>query len=447
MADRHDLAAERAVLAACLLDADAAIMAGARLRAADFYHPAHAVVFDAMLALGGHGGAIDVVTLGAELVRRNALNGVGGHAFLASLTDDIPVVAHFEKHLALVADAARVRALAGAARQVLGRAEDLAVDGPALAAFAGEVMRDAGEGHATDTVATLDDLLRRNFEEIEAGAGKSATGLTTGLRGWDTMTDGLHADELIVVAARPGVGKTALAGNVMRAAAAVGPVLMFSLEMRHVAVSQRLLCGEARVDQMRVRRRTVTQDEWNRLLVAAQALTPLPITIDDRAGQPLGALRMKALAHQRRHGLVLVVVDYLQLVKVPGAESRQLEIAEVARGLKELAKEIKCPVLALAQLNRGVESRGPEGKPRLSDLRESGEIEQAADVVAFISRDMRPDLTPEERSRAELIVAKQRNGPTDVVPLRFDREFTLFSDPPADTSPGPDWHDADEHAA
>lgn len=429
MVERSNHAAERAVLAACLLDPDALALVAPRLRPADFHDPAHGTVFEAMLALD-HSGAVDVVTLAEELRRRERFQAVGGYEFLTSLSDSLPVVAHVERHAALIADASRVRAIRHAAREVVAKAEDGKATALELATFAAERVHAATQ----DTVAAdggpvrLEKLLESGFARIEARAGKPTTGLETGLRGWDRLTGGLHPGQLVIVAARPGVGKSALVFNVARHAATKGTVLVFSLEMTREEFNDRLLCCEARVSQTHMRDGKLTSDEMGRLTVAASGMWQLPLWVDDRAGQTFPAIRAKAMATKRRNGLALIIVDYLQLVRNPGSEDRRLEVEAVARGLKELAKELKCPVLACAQLNRSVEGRGADAKPRLSDLRESGELEQAADVVAFLCRDMTPGSSAPE---AELVIAKQRNGPCDSVPLRFERTFCEFTDPPA----------------
>lgn len=437
-------AAERAVLAACLLDGDARAVVAARLRPADFADAAHAAVFDAMLALDA-AGAVDVVTLAAELARRDRLQAVGGHAFLSALTDEIPTIAHAERHAALVADAARVRAIRHAAREIVARAEQPRAAAVDLATFAAERMHAATQ----DAVAAdggprkLETLLEAAFVRIEARNGRPTTGLPTGLRGFDRLTGGFHPGQLVIVAARPGVGKSALVVNVARQAATHGPVLVFSLEMTSDELNDRLLCAEGGVDQTHVRDGKLTAVEMKRLTDAAARMWSLPLWIDDKAGQALATLRAKALAKKRAGGLALVVVDYLQLVRHPGAEDRRLEVEAVARGLKELAKELGTPVLACAQLNRGVEGRGADAKPRLSDLRESGELEQAADVVAFLCRDMTPgNASPD----AELVIAKQRNGPCETVPLRFDRSSCRFTDPPTATTAN-DFEEANDNAA
>ena len=429
----HDLDAERAVLGTVLLDNVALSAVEALLAPSDFYHPAHGVLFESMQALNTRREPVDVVTLAAELRARERLNTVGGAQYLGELTDALATTAHVESHARIVADLAGVRRMIEVAHEIVARGYGERGDAEQFLDFAAAKVFEVAQKRSKTTLVELEKAILDAFARIEATnqRGAAISGLTSGFRDLDKLTAGRHPGQLIIIAARPAMGKTSLAltltGNSAKAAGA--PVLFFSLEMPRVELANRLMCAEGRVDQSKLRTNLLSQDDMSALTRAANSLYKLPIYIDDSGDLTLVDLRAKARKMKAERGLALIVIDYLQLMKASRErmESREREISEISRGLKGLAKELEIPIIALSQLNRAVETRpGKDKRPMLADLRESGAIEQDADVVMFIYRDEVYNRDSEERGVAELIIAKQRNGPTDTVKLRFVRELTRF---------------------
>ena len=429
----NDLEAERAVLGGVLLDGNAFATVHPILASADFYHPAHAVIFEAIQALSGRSEPIDVVTLAAELRARERLNTIGGSQYLGELTDTIPTIAHIEQHARIVADLAQVRRMIAVAYEITARGYGERGTADAFLDFAAARVFEIAQKRSKSSLVSLDTAIQEAFERIEKTLERGAriTGTESGFRDLDTLTAGMHPGQLIIVAARPAMGKTSMVLNIAThaAMAAQKSVLFFSLEMPRVELANRMMCAEARVDQSRLRSNMLTQDDMTALTSAASKLFNLPIYIDDSGDLTLLDLRAKARRKKSEHDLALIVIDYLQLMRASrdGMESREREISEISRGLKSLAKELEVPIVALSQLNRAPETRpGKDRRPQLADLRESGAIEQDADVVMFIYRDEVYNRDTEDKGIAEIIVAKQRNGPTDTVRLRFIRELTKF---------------------
>jgi replicative DNA helicase len=426
----HNFDAERSVLGAVLCDPAALGLIDAILSPKDFFSPAHAATFEAMLALGATGQGIDVVALADELKSREKLAGVGGMPFLSALTDSLPTAAHIEQHAKIVAAFALRRRVADAAARIVHRANDPAAKLDEVLEFATQSLFAVTEQRKSSTVTTLDDGITKFFTRIEESQTRGGQpGIMTGFRDLDRMLCGMHDGNLLIAAGRPGTGKTSFALNVAQNVAAKhGPVLFASVEMPTDELVQRAMCAEARIDQQVVRSLQIGQEQFTAFASAAQRLYQLPIEIDDAGGLKLGALRSQARRMKRQRGLALVVVDYLQLMRgTERAQNREQEVSEISRGLKTLAKELHVPILCLSQLNRSTETRSSKDKrPQLSDLRESGAIEQDADVVMFIYRDELYNPQTSDRGVAEIIVAKQRNGPTDTVKLRFIRELTKF---------------------
>jgi replicative DNA helicase len=445
--------AEQAVLGAMLLDQDAALKAAELLDDTMFYREGNRILYRAMVALTERGDAIDPVTLRDELSRRGELDRAGGMDYLATLVEVVPTAAHVEHHARIVRDKAVLRRLAEAATSI---AQDV-YDGHTPA---GEALDNAE--HRVFQVAQFrraDEFIRikeliwptmERIEQLQAGAG-SVTGVPSGFPDLDTLTAGFQPGDLIIIAARPSMGKTAFALNVLQHSAIdhnVG-VAMFSLEMSKDQLVQRLLCSEGLVDAQRLRRGNLRDEDYPKLARAAGLLSSAPIWIDDSAALTPLAMRSKARRLKLEHGIGLVVVDYLQLMQGPGdVENRQQEISYISRSLKALAKELSVPVVALSQLSRAPEQRGGEHRrPQLSDLRESGAIEQDADVVLFIYREemyvppneegkkLDKDGNDVER-KAELILGKQRNGPTGTVGLVFVKEYTRFDSQSRRDAPG-----------
>jgi replicative DNA helicase len=429
----NDLEAERAVLGSILLDNVALSNVEGILAASDFYHPAHGVIYEAIVSIAGRREPVDVVTLAAELRSRERLNTVGGAQYLGELTDTIPTVAHAESHARIVADLAGVRRMIEVAHEIIGRGYGERGNAESFLDYAASKVFEVAQKRAKSTLIPLDQVILEAFERLEHSLnhGARTSGTETGFRDLDNLTAGMHGGPLIIIAARPAMGKTSLVLNLATNAvvSTMKPVLVFSLEMPRVELANRLMCAEARVDQSRLRSNLLTQDEVTALTSAANKLHSLPMYIDDSGDLTLLELRSKARRIKNERDMSLIIIDYLQLMKASRdkMESREREISEISRGLKSLAKELDVPIIALSQLNRACETRpGKDKRPMLADLRESGAIEQDADVVMFIYRDEVYNRDTEDKGIAELIIAKQRNGPTDTVRLRFIRELTKF---------------------
>jgi len=430
--------AEQAVLGAMLLDQDAALKAAELLDDTMFYREGHRLLYRAMTALTERGDVIDPVTLREELGKRGDLDRAGGMEYLGSLIDVVPTAANIEYHARIVRDKALLRRLIEAAT---GIAQE-AYEGRGLP---GEVLDNAehrifqvAQLRRTEEFIRLKELIwptMERIEQLQSGHG-AVTGVPSGFTDLDRLTAGFQKADLVILAARPSMGKTAFILNVVQHAAiehGVG-VGIFSLEMSKDQLVQRLLCSEGLVDAQRLRRGQLRDDDYPKLARAAGLLGTAPIWIDDSAAITPLAMRSKARRLKAEHNIAMIVVDYLQLMQGPtDAESRQQEISYISRGLKALAKELDIPVVALSQLSRAPEQRGGEHRrPQLSDLRESGAIEQDADVVCFIFRQefydgpVDPKTNESIEGLAELSVGKQRNGPTGTVKLFFKKEYTRF---------------------
>jgi replicative DNA helicase len=430
-----DLAAERAVLGCILLDnASLDIALDAALTSEDFYSDANAQVYSVMLELFGEGAAIDIITVRERLMRGGSgkLRGVGGDEYLFSLTNVIPTVANMESYVQIVRDRSDVRRLLQACHETLVQGYGEYESAAALLASAERSIMEVAKNQSRSPYEHVSPIVVRTFEQIvhSAETQQHITGLPTGFERLDRMTAGMHSGDLIIVAGRPGMGKTAFAMNVAVHAckARKAAVAVFSLEMPKEQLANRLLCGEGRVDAGKLRTGYLAREDWPRLTAAAERVSELPIFIDDTPALSLLELRSKARRLKKEENLGLIVVDYLQLMRSGSkSASREQEISEISRSLKALAKELGIPVVALSQLNRGVESRGNKDKrPQLSDLRESGAIEQDADTILFIYRDEMYNEDSAEKGIAEIIVGKQRSGPTGTVKCLFHREYTRF---------------------
>jgi len=428
--------AEQAVLGAMLLDQDAALKAAELLDDTMLYREAHRLLFRAMVALTERGDVIDPVTLRDELVRRGDLDRAGGMEYLGSLIDVVPTAANVDYHARIVRDKAVLRRLVEAATSIIQDVYDGRSSSSEVLDNAEHRVFQVAQLKRSEEFTRLKELIwptMERIEQLQAGHG-AVTGVPTGFVDLDRLTAGFQKADLVIIAARPSMGKTALVLNVVQHAAIernIG-VAVFSLEMSKDALVQRLLCSEGLVDAQRLRRGQLRDDDYPKLARAAGLLGTAPIWIDDSATLTPLAMRSKARRLKAEHDVGMVVVDYLQLMQGPSdAESRQQEISYISRSLKALAKELDIPVVALSQLSRAPDQRTGDHRPQLSDLRESGAIEQDADVVCFIYRpEMYYGPTDKDGNNieglAELLVSKQRNGPTGLVPLYFKREFTRF---------------------
>jgi replicative DNA helicase len=429
----NNLDAERSVLGAILLDNHALNTAIETLRPEDFFLDQHRRVFTQMIALGESQQAIDLVTLTEELHRRGDLEGSGGAPYLAALVDGMPRVSNVEHYARIVKEKALLRNLIHATHNIQQRAfegedgADTILDNAESSIFA------LAEDRIRAGLIPVKDIVRDNFERLESifKEGKSITGISTGYTELDKLTSGLQPSELLILAARPSQGKTALALNFAEniAIRAGLPVAIFSLEMSKESLLQRLVASVAQIDAHKFRTGHLTREDWRRMTEALGTISSAPLWIDDAGSISVLEIGAKARRLKRDKGLSLLVVDYLQLITARGRfNSRQEEVASISRGLKGLAKELQMPVLVLSQLTRAPERE--ERGPQLSDLRESGAIEQDADVVMFIYRPnfFKLDAAPEERDQAEILIAKQRNGPTDKVRFVFRSRLTRFEE-------------------
>ncbi len=439
--------AEQAVLGAMLLDQDAALKAAEFLDDTMFYREGHRLLFRAMIALTERGDVIDPVTLRDELARRGDLDRAGGMEYVATLIDVVPTAANVDYHAKIVRDKAVLRRLVEAATGII---QDV-YDGRGTA---GEVLDNAehrvfqvAQFRRSEEFSRIKELIwptMERIEQLQSGAG-ALTGVPSGFVDLDRYTAGFQRADLVIIAARPSMGKTALALNIVQHAAIEHNtgVAFFSLEMSKDQLVQRLLCSEGLVDAQRLRRGQLRDDDYPKLARAAGLLGTAPIWIDDSAALTPLAMRSKARRLKAEHDIALVIVDYLQLMQGPGdVENRQQEISYISRSLKALAKELDVPVVAISQLSRAPEQRGGEHRrPQLSDLRESGAIEQDADVVCFIYRQefydgpVDPKTNESIEGIAEVIVGKQRNGPTGTVKLHFKKEYTRFDNYTAREAP------------
>jgi replicative DNA helicase len=426
----HNAEAERTVLGAILVDNQAFNSAAEILGREDFYRDAHRRVFEAMAALAERSQPIDLVTLKDELVRRGALEAAGGATYLASLLDGVPRITSVEHWSRLIKEKAVLRNLIHAGNRIVTTAYEAGDEAAVLLDQAEKTIFDIAEKRIRAGFVGMDEIVKESFRTIDqlSQSKELVTGLPTGFVDLDEMTSGLQKGDLVIVAARPAMGKTSFCLNIaqhvsLRVGETVG---IFSLEMSKEQLALRLLCADARIDAQRMRTGKLNEKDWARLAKAYTDLSQSKIFIDDSATVTPLEMRAKCRRLKAEHGLGLVIVDYLQLVTGGGrVENRQQEISQISRSLKGMAKELSCPVVALSQLSRAPEAR-TDKRPQLSDLRESGAIEQDADIVMFIFREEEYKPTDENRGIAEIIIGKQRNGPTGSRKLAFIREFTRF---------------------
>jgi replicative DNA helicase len=429
----QNLDAERSILGAILLDNHALNAAIENIKPEDFFLEQHRRVFNQMIALGESQQAIDLVTLTESLHRVGELESSGGAPYLAALADGMPRVSNVEHYARIVREKALLRNLIHATHNIQQRAlegedgADTILDNAESSIFA------LAEDRVKAGLIPVKDIVRDNFERLERifREGKSITGVSTGYTELDKLLSGLQASELLILAARPSQGKTALALNFAEniSIRAGSPVAFFSLEMSKESLLQRLVASVAQIDAHKFRSGHLSREDWRRMTEALGTISSAPLWIDDAGSTSVLEIGAKARRLKREKGLSLVVVDYLQLITGRGRFSnRQEEVSSISRGLKGLAKELQVPVLVLSQLTRAPERE--ERGPQLSDLRESGAIEQDADVVMFIYRPhwSKMDASPEEREQAEIQVAKQRNGPTDKVRFVFRSRLTRFEE-------------------
>ena len=436
----QNIEAEQSVLGAMLIEKEAIPKVMEILRDTDFYREAHRVIFNAMLELYNKNEAVDMITVTEILKRDNKLEDVGGIAYVTSLANAVPTAANVTYHASIIEEKSILRQLVSVSTQIASMGYEANDDVKNIIDSAESKILEISNRKKTADFTPINEIVLDSFKSIEAlmGNKNGLTGLPTGFEDLDNLTSGLHGSDFIILAARPSMGKTAFALNVVqnvaiRAAKKVGgapkTVAFFSLEMSKEQLVQRMLCAEANIDSQRLRIGELRDEDWAMLINTADTLSSANIYIDDTAGITAMDMRSRARRLKAEHGLDLIVVDYLQLMQGSGKKNnngdRQQEVSEISRSLKALARELDVPVIALSQLSRSVEARQVK-RPMLSDLRESGSLEQDADIVAFLYREDYSNPETENKNITELIIAKHRNGPVDTVNLFFHKQYTKF---------------------
>lgn len=427
----QNIEAEQAVLGAIFLEPSSLTLASEILIPEDFYRAAHQKIFNVMLKLTDEGKAVDLITVTEELAAAKLLEDTGGVSYLSELAGSVPTAANMEYYARIVEEKSLLRRL-------IRTATTIAQDGYTREDEVETVLSEAEKGilevaqrKNVGAFHNIKDVLVRTYDNIELMHTRvgDITGIATGFSELDRMTAGFQRNDLIIVGARPSVGKTAFALNIAQnVATKTGEnVAIFSLEMGAEQLVMRMLCAEGNIDAQRLRTGSLTDEDWGKLTMAMGSLSNAGIFIDDTPGIKVNEIRSKCRRLKQEHGLGMILIDYLQLIQGSGrsGENRQQEVSEISRSLKALARELELPVIALSQLSRGVEQR-QDKRPMMSDIRESGSIEQDADIVAFLYRDDYYDKESENKNIIEIIIAKQRNGPTGTVQLAFVKEYNKF---------------------
>ncbi len=432
----HSIEAEESLLSAILIDNDTLLDILEILKPEDFYRTAHQKIFASIIALFNNSEPVDLVTLNNALKEKGDLQSVGGAAYLSSIVDTVPMAENARHYAKIIQGKATLRQLIKKSTEIVQRCYQDHGKVDELINLAEQSIFEIFEEKTSKPYHPIGDLIESNFDAIGLQDGKKSlyTGVPSGFTDLDNITSGFQDSDLIIVAARPAMGKTSFCLNIARNAAVDYnvPCVIFSLEMSKEQLSMRMLCSEGKVNSSRVRKGMLNKDDMLKLTTAAGNLTEAPIYIDDSPNISTTTIRTKARRLKMDHGLGLIIIDYLQLMHLPvKAERRDLEISEISRSLKTLAKELNIPIIALSQLNRMLEQRGDK-RPILSDLRESGALEQDADLVAFIYRDeiYNKDENNPEKGKAEIILSKHRNGPVGTAHLTFISEFTRFENSP-----------------
>lgn len=429
--------AEQSVLGSMIIDKEAIFSAAEFLTDQDFYSTAHQKIFNGILSLSDRGEPVDLITLSEELQSKQCLDEIGGRSYLVSLANAVPTAANIKYHSNIVREKSILRALINAATGIVTRSFDSPANVEEFLDEAEQLIFEIGSKGKHQGFASLKDVLVQAFDRIEKlyDEKKGVTGISTGFTDLDRMCYGLQNSDLIVIAARPSMGKTTLALNMAQQVAVKEkrPTAFFSMEMSKEQLAQRLLCAESQVDAQKMRSGYLSKDEWHKLTRAVGPLSESPLFIDDSPSMSVMEVRAKARRLKAEKNLEAVFVDYLQLMRgFARSESRQQELSEISRALKALAKELNVPVVALSQLSRAVERR-PDRRPILSDLMESGGIEANADLVMFIYREAYYNKESDMGNIAEINIAKQRNGPTGLVKLYFLDRYTKFANVARDT--------------
>jgi len=426
----NDAEAEQAVLGCMFFGPDAISDIHEKLKPDDFYRPGHRVIFEAMAELFSRGIPVDVITLRDKLDEKGLIDQAGGREYLLILAGAVSTAANSEHYVKIVEKRSIERRLINAAQNIMQDGYDSGKEIEEKLELAEKTIFDIVQSKNSSDFSSMREVLLKTLEDVEnlfKNKGQTS-GISTGFTDLDSKTAGLHPSDLVLIAARPSMGKSAFALNIAQNIAVRQkiPTAIFSLEMSKVQVVNRILCAEAMVDSQRLRTGSLDSSDWDKIVGSLGELSDSPLYIDDTPGITVSELRAKCRRLKMEKGLGVIIIDYLQLMSGgKRSESRQQEISEISRSLKAIAREMEAPVIALSQLSRAVESRS-DHRPMLSDLRESGAIEQDADVVSFIYRDDYYNPDSEKKGQAEIIIAKQRNGPTGTVDLMFMDRFTKF---------------------
>ncbi|WP_240376294.1 replicative DNA helicase [Bacillus piscicola] len=427
----QNIEAEQAVIGAVFLESEALVAASERLTPEDFYRAAHQRIFRAMLEIGEKGDPVDLVTVTSLLQNYNWLEEVGGISYLTDLANSVPTAANVGYYSKIVQEKSLLRRLIQTATEIATEGYESEEEVEIVLDHAERSILEVAHQRSSGAFVPIKDVLLETYDNIEMLQNREndVTGISSGFVELDRMTAGFQRSDLIIVAARPSMGKTAFALNIAQNAAtkARENVAVFSLEMGASQLAQRMLCAEGNIDATRMRTGALNEEDWEKLTFAMGSLSDSGIYIDDSPGIRVNDIRAKCRRLKQERGIGMIVIDYLQLIQgsSTGGESRQQEVSEISRSLKGLARELDVPVIALSQLSRGVESR-QDKRPMMSDLRESGSIEQDADIVSFLYREDYYDQEAENQNIIELIIAKQRNGPVGTVELAFIKEYNKF---------------------
>lgn len=427
----QNIEAEQAVLGAIFLEPSSLTVTSEILIPEDFYRSAHQKIFNVMLKLNDEGKAVDLITVTEELAATKGLEEVGGVTYLSELAGSVPTAANVEYYARIVEEKSLLRRLIRTATNIAQEGYSREDEVEELLGEAEKNIMEVAQRKNSGSFQNIKDVLVRAYDNIEELANRKGdvTGIPTGFAELDRMTAGFQRNDLIIVAARPSVGKTAFALNIAQNVATKTDesVAIFSLEMGAEQLVMRMICAEGNINAQNLRTGALTDEDWRKLTMAMGSLSNAGIYIDDTPGVRIGEIRSKCRRLKQEHGLGMILIDYLQLIQGNGrsGENRQQEVSEISRSLKALARELEVPVIALSQLSRGVEQR-QDKRPMMSDIRESGSIEQDADIVAFLYRDDYYDKESENKNIIEIIIAKQRNGPVGTVSLAFVKEYNKF---------------------
>ncbi|MCI6276884.1 MAG: replicative DNA helicase [Clostridium sp.] len=425
----HNLDAEQSVLGSMIIDKTAIAQVTEVLKADDFYRDSHKIIFAGIMDLFQRDIPIDMITLIEHLKSIDKLEGAGGISYITEISNSVPSIANLNSYIKIVDEKAMLRRLIKASNEIIEKSYGGQDQVENVVDFAQKKVFDIAEKRSSSDFESISAVLERGFLEIERLFNNKGevTGVPTGFRDLDDKTSGFQKGDMVLIAARPSMGKTTFALNIAQHAALKSgkSVVIFSLEMSKEQLAYKLLCAEANVDMLKLRTGNLDDEDWENIARASGPLAASKIYIDDTAGVNVMEMRSKCRRIKIEHGIDLIMIDYLQLMSGTGGESRQQEVSEISRSIKALAKEMQCPVVALSQLSRAPEQRA-DHRPMLSDLRESGSIEQDADVVMFLYRDEYYNKETEDKNIGECIIAKQRNGPVGTVKLAWLGQYSKF---------------------